>query len=160
MNHWLKHGDHGGSGATEMTPPVAALIDPDEMFLRPLTTALGNASNLLFSPPVKIGDLLAPFDAPGPSRPSPGEQSWRVVGHGFPAGQFYGIGDQWIKFNRTNICGKDSPCVSTSVGHAWRYYTVGPPYILHYHDWMKLAPSWADFVPRVFDEYPQLLAEM
>ena len=175
MLHWLRHGDHGGGAQREMVPPVAALIDPDEMFLRPLTTALGNASNLLVSPPVKVEELLRPTAAAPSSASGQGESSpqssqhtsqqssplgWRVVGRGFPAAQFYGIGDHWLTFNRSHVCGAASPCATASSGHAWRYYTVGPPYILHHSDWLVLAPSWADFVPRVYEEYPELLAEM
>lgn len=79
---------------------------------------------------------------------------------GAPVGQFYGLGDKWIQFNRKYICGVGSPCIDITSKDAWRYYTVGPPYILHVADWRKLAQAWVDFVPKVYEEYPNLLAEM
>ena len=36
-----------------------ALIDPDQIFLRPLTTALRDLDNLLVSSPVRRADLAA-----------------------------------------------------------------------------------------------------
>mmetsp|Transcript_72004 Transcript_72004/g.141257 ORF Transcript_72004/g.141257 Transcript_72004/m.141257 type:complete len:366 (+) Transcript_72004:55-1152(+) len=75
MAHWILHGDHGGkrlaphpfnstsSSSAQWSvlpcPAVIALIDPDNFFLRPLTTHLGTASNLLVTNPVKKADLLA-----------------------------------------------------------------------------------------------------
>ena len=76
MLHWLQHGDHGDSsgGRSSKTGPsmpirnvndsalvaplVVALIDPDEMFLRPMTTTVGRATNLRVSSPVKAKDLF------------------------------------------------------------------------------------------------------
>ena len=177
--HWLQHGRGGaglagrrpirhGSNATQQQqqqqqqqaseflagdvedppgvwPDVIALVDPDEMFLRPFDLWVGNSSNLLVTNPVKRDDKLLP----------------RGVERGRPAGQFYGLGDKWRSFNRPYICGApDSPCVGVESGEAWRYYSVGPPYVAHVADWRLIAASWVDFVPRVYEEYPNLLAEM
>ena len=32
---------------------------------------------------------------------------------------------------------------------AAKHYPVGPPYVLHRDDWLKLTPSWVEFVPKV-----------
>lgn len=83
MRHWLQHGDHGSSqesrpgpfSTDRMAPAVVALIDPDELFLRPLSSRLGTATNLRVSSPVKASVL---------------REQWPVVAEGRPAGQFYG----------------------------------------------------------------------
>ena len=82
------------------------------------------------------------------------------VARGTPAGQQYGLGAHWLTFDREKICGAGSPCVETSHSDAVKYYPVGPPYMLHVEDWRALAPVWRDFAPRVYEQYPDLLAEM
>jgi hypothetical protein len=39
-------------------------------------------------------------------------------------------------------------------------YAVGPVYIASTADWKDLLPKWHDFTPRVYEQYPKLLAEM
>lgn len=58
------------------------------------------------------------------------------------------------------IAGIDSPATKLSDADAYRDYSVGPPYIAHRNDMYKIAVDWAKFVPKVFEEYPELLAEM
>jgi len=132
--HWLTHG--------RPEADIIALIDPDQFFLRPLTPDLAGVPNLVVTDPVKKETL--------PTR----------IGKGAPAAQFYGLGDRWLRFNREYICGAGSPCLEATSRDAWRSFTVGPPYILHVDDWKRLARSWVDFVPKVYEEYPHLLAEM
>lgn len=74
------------------SPPdgtVIALIDPDFVFMRPLTAGVAREDGrpVLYTAPVSEGDLV---DAVGP---------------GQPVAQFYGIGDKWIEFNLTYIAG-------------------------------------------------------
>ena len=42
----------------------------------------------------------------------------------------------------------------------WKYFSVGPPYILERDDMLRLSNTWTTFVPRVYEGYPYLLAEM
>ena len=82
LKHFLEHSE----------PPlkdevVLALIDPDQLFLRPLTTKMKDADNNIISKPWNIEDI---FDK---------------VETGRPAGQTYGLGAPWVndnhrKFNR------------------------------------------------------------
>ena len=132
--HWLQHG--------RVESDVVALTDPDQLFLRKLTPWVANETNILVTRPVVTTGL--------PPR----------VARGSPVAQYYGLGDKWVTFNREYICGAGSPCLSVSSNEAWRYYSVGPPYILHVDDWSKIAQAWVDFVPKVYEEYPNLLAEM
>ena len=41
-----------------------------------------------------------------------------------------------------------------------QYYSVGPPYVIHASDVVPLAEEWARLVPRTYDHYPMLYAEM
>ena len=82
------------------------------------------------------------------------------VGPGHPAAASYGLGTQWIGFDRVAICGADSPCVNTTQSDAGHFYSVGPPYIVHKSDVLTLARKWAEFVPPTYDQYPLLYAEM
>ncbi|KAH8046124.1 hypothetical protein JL722_13845 [Aureococcus anophagefferens] len=68
--HWLARADLGDDA-------VVALIDPDFIFLRPLTA---------------------------------------------DPGQFYGLGDGWLKFDLGKICGAKSRCANVTSAEAWRYY--------------------------------------
>ena len=92
-----------------------ALLDPDMLFLRPITGA--------FAP----GGYLTSSDwAKG--------EYWPRVEKGRPAGQQYGLGAYWRHFKRAYICGVDSPCVATTAEDAHKHYPVGPPYVLHVDD--------------------------
>ena len=41
-----------------------------------------------------------------------------------------------------------------------QHYAVGPPYLVHKQDMERIAKTWTEFVPRVYEGYPYLLAEM
>jgi len=82
------------------------------------------------------------------------------VDRGRPWGQQYGLGAHWTTFDRLKICGAGSPCLAVTAPEANKYYPVGPPYVLHVDDWRALAPVWTEFAPRVYAQYPYLLAEM
>eukprot|EP00614_Pseudopedinella_elastica_P019425 CAMPEP_0172653240 /NCGR_PEP_ID=MMETSP1068-20121228/243725_1 /TAXON_ID=35684 /ORGANISM="Pseudopedinella elastica, Strain CCMP716" /LENGTH=610 /DNA_ID=CAMNT_0013467669 /DNA_START=141 /DNA_END=1973 /DNA_ORIENTATION=- len=131
--HWLTHGSFNET--------IVALVDPDMLFLRPIT-GLFPASHYLTSSDWKKGE------------------AWPRVERGKPAGQQYGLGSHWRSFNRKYICGVGSPCTTTTAQEAQKYFPVGPPYILHVLDLKALATEWVRMVPKIYEEYPQLLAEM
>lgn len=104
---------------------------------------------------------------------------------GVAAGQHFGIGGLWAsagkpdarkdfrEFNLTRICGPSSPCLNqpppentdasipyTTREMADKNYAVGPVYIASTSDWKDLLPKWYEFTPRVYEQYPKLLAEM
>lgn len=91
------------------------MIDPDMLFLRPITG--------VFEPG---GYLTSPDWGPG--------EHWPRVEKGKPAGQQYGLGTHWLHFKREYICGPDSPCAQTTAKDAQKHYPVGPPYLLHVDD--------------------------
>jgi peptidyl serine alpha-galactosyltransferase len=143
MKHWLENAD----------PPiesghVIALLDPDMILVRPITTKMAGQQNNIVSKPVVESEI---FDR---------------VKKGYAAGQTYGLGAPWVndnhkKFNRGRICGEGSPCLEIpNEKEGWKYFSVGPPYILERDDMLRLSNTWTTFVPRVYEGYPYLLAEM
>jgi len=42
----------------------------------------------------------------------------------------------------------------------YKFYSAGPPYILHAHDVGPFAHEWARLVPPTYNQYPMLYAEM
>ncbi len=142
LSHWLQHAD----------PPVAddvvvALLDPDMIFLRPLTTKIAGQPANIFAKKVDKKEIVD------------------HVKKGHPAAQLYGLGAPWTndfhkKFNRTYICGEGSPCLKPKEWFGSHHYSVGPPYLVHKQDMERIARTWTKFVPRVYEHYPYLLAEM
>lgn len=143
VQHWLRHNPQVKSGT------VVAIIDPDMIFLRPLTTQIIGQDNNLF---------MRGFDAA--KEPIPAH-----VGKGHPAAQLYGLGAPWADdhhrhFNRTEACGAGSPCLKVVPRYGERHYSVGPPYLVEKDDLVRLTDTWVRMVPLVYGRYPELLAEM
>jgi hypothetical protein len=94
VKHWLDFAE------PKIPEDVAvALLDPDMIFIRPLTTKMRGQPNNLYDKRLKEADIM------------------EVVAVGKPAAQMYGLGAPWAndehkKFNRTKICGVGSPCLS------------------------------------------------
>lgn len=100
LKHWLEFGEH--LDHTSSQEVIIALIDPDFIFLRPLTVQVRQHPSSLY---MKNYDP-AKFDAEIPD----------VVTQGHPIAQYYGLGAPWTydkhkNFNRTRICGAGSPCL-------------------------------------------------
>ena len=149
LKHWL-------ANAVPSIPAneVVALLDPDMIFLRPLTANVR-------SDPTKMYNKKLFFDKSGNSIKE--MQDFVVTGR--PVAQLYGLGGPWAddhhkKFNRTRICGPGSACLQVSQFDAEQYYSVGPPYLATRTDFDRIAKTWVDFVPKVYEQYPYLLAEM
>jgi hypothetical protein len=68
--------------------------------------------------------------------------------------------DNHRHFNRKEICEPDSPCLLTTPEFGSKHFSVGPPYLLHRDDMLRIADSWTRYAPKVHDQYPELLAEM
>jgi len=141
MLHWLDNA----------SPPVksgviVALIDPDFIFLRPLTAKVAGEQNLLYTSGVKP------------------EEVFEFVGKGHPAAQQYGLGAPWVhigtQFDKKAVCGEGSPCLKPTYPFAANHYSVGPPYMVERDDLHRITRTWTQFVPKVYEKYPDLLAEM
>ena len=142
VKHWLEF------AVPKISDGVAiALLDPDMIFIRPLTTRVRGQPNNLYDKNLNEEDIV------------------EFISLGNPVAQMYGLGAPWandnhLKFNRTKVCGEGSPCLLSTMSFGEHHYSVGPPYIMIKEDMVKLTETWTAFVPRVFEKYPYLLAEM
>lgn len=151
MEHWLDNSD----------PPIKdgsiiALIDPDMILLRNITHKIrGESSNIFIASTMqKLKAVSHNEDGIVPVE----------VEKGQAAAQLYQLGAPWAtnnkNFNRTNICGINSPCMKVTREYGEEFFSVGPPYILEKSDMLKLTKAWVKMVPLVYEKYPNLLAEM
>eukprot|EP00981_Chlorochromonas_danica_P001918 scaffold398_cov177-Ochromonas_danica.AAC.17 len=141
--HWLQHAEPSIPSDT-----IVVLIDPDMILLRPISLQIAHYPTLLVLDHYNNRHLDVPSH----------------VKHGQPAAQIYGLGAPWATnskhFNRTEVCGEDSPCLQVSREDGEDFYSVGPPYLVEKDDLLRLTESWTSFVPKVYARYPALLAEM
>lgn len=141
LKHWLQYAE----------PPIPdnaiiALLDPDMVLIRPIT------------PFIKANPHIV-------NKRIPREEIMERIDAGFPVAQTYGLGAPWTNdnhkhFKRGKICGEGSPCLLPNMQYGEMHYSVGPPYVVHKQDFIRIADSWTRLVPRVYDDYPYLLAEM
>ncbi len=113
---------------------VLAVLDPDFIFIRPLTATVTSLEGLpTYRQYVSMPDRV-------------------TAGH--PIGQTYGHGVPWTNdrvrseqenFHRKEVCGEGSPCLTVSAHHAMRHYTAGSPYMAVLSDMKKIAVPWSDF---------------
>ena len=142
VKHWLANAN------PKIQDGVAvALIDPDMILIRPIVKEIRGMQNNLYNKKTSRGLLQ------------------EVVALGAPVAQIYGLGAPWtndthLKFDRTRVCGEGSPCLKVEKEFGEDHFAVGPPYILIKEDMVRLVERWTQFVPRVFEKYPYLLAEM
>lgn len=148
LKHWLEHSEYMGMnerGTMKYEDDVVILCDPDFLLLRPITDDFSNQRETLISSRRK-----KIFH----------EMKTKIVSHGNPYAQTYGLGVQWRKFNLDEIAGSDSPAKDVDQKNGQLFYPAGPPYIGTARDMQQIANKWSEFAPRVHKEYPHLLAEM
>ena len=124
---------------------VIILADPDFLLLRPLTDDFSNEREILIGHRRK-----SIFDA----------KTTHIVSRGNPYAQTYGLGTQWRRFDIDAIAGPDSPAKSVDQMDGGTYYPAGPPYIVIASDMYAISEAWSEFAPKVYKQYPHLLAEM
>jgi len=148
LKHFLENSQlMGMDDERQMKHPdvIVILCDPDFLLLRPITDDFSNERETIVSPRRK-----RIFD----------EKKQKVVTHGNPYAQTYGLGVQWRSFHLDEIAGADSPAKEVDQRNGQLFYPAGPPYIGTAADMHKIANKWSEFAPRVHKEYPHLLAEM
>jgi hypothetical protein len=139
--HWAKQHEHEQNVPTN---EVIVLIDPDFLFLTTFHL-------------VHPGSSLKKADK---KKKTTTTKDSDLVFAGQPAAASYGLGAQWLDFNLTDICGPDSHCTNATSHDVNKFYSAGPPYIIHRSDVLPLATKWASLVPPTYDAYPLLYAEM
>jgi hypothetical protein len=154
MKHWMEH----ALGYNESTKDqhskktaqtnvnddtVIILLDPDQILLRPLTHDY-NDVNMKWMP--RRNANLS-----------------KVVQHKSTMAQTYGFGSGWLtQVNLAQLLPDDdktSPLWKLSPKTASRF-AAGPPYLATARDMSSIVRAWVDLVPKVHDQYPELLAEM
>lgn len=145
---WMKDalGMHRENRPSVLDDSIIFLLDPDMILLRPLLHD--------FSKQQMIYASAAPK---GSERPP---NRIKQVQHGRPWAQQDGyLGNDWQGFNMSYISqgGKFPTFEKTDGG---MYWNSGPPYLSTARDMWNMVSLWKDYVPRVFEEYPNLFAEM
>jgi len=173
VQHWLQVNAHpaltktsihsrssSGDGSKTTHPLVGndtiiALIEPDFLFLRPLTVRLGKNPASLYPPEYTTHQQTEMPD---------------YVQKGNPVGQsVHALGSPWAGpenrqkskkslrgregedhyFDVEYICGKASACSTVTVKEAAKWYAVGPPYIVHIDDFRQIVDAWVLMVPKI-----------
>jgi hypothetical protein len=123
------------------------LVDPDMLIQRPFVNHFPQ-----YMPNLWIGHVRS---GKGPILDK--------VSHGKPMAQDYSFGPAWLESctsNLTHVVGPDSPVHSVSTVEARVLYSAGPPYIATARDMYQISVYWTKFLPKVFDLFPQMMAEM
>lgn len=138
--HWMVHTLHLNETnyMDKYQDDIIILMDPDMILLRPLLHDFSNQPTI--------------YAAPNPATD--------VVKHGYPMAQHDGyLSDEWQKFNISYISqGGTFPPFTKDDGRY--YWNSGPPYLATVRDMYNMVNLWKEYVPKVYEEYPKLYAEM
>jgi hypothetical protein len=126
---------------------IIFLLDPDMILLRPLLHDFSD-QEMIYVNAAKTG-ASRPFG-----------NGARVVQHGMPMAQHDGyLTSEWMKFNASHITqGRKFPSFEPQEGEL--LWNSGPPYLITVRDMWPMVRLWKDYVPKVYEEYPKLFAEM
>lgn len=129
-------------GARLHDDTIILLLDPDQMIIRPFTNDFSQSTEVWRPTKSKI-------------------PVYSKVEHGRPFGQQYGFGLQWkTKVDAKYVANGTTRVEDMDMEEVRGHYALGPPYIATARDMYAIAKKWTEFVPRVHDNYPHLLAEM
>eukprot|EP00586_Coscinodiscus_wailesii_P002275 CAMPEP_0172492028 /NCGR_PEP_ID=MMETSP1066-20121228/23000_1 /TAXON_ID=671091 /ORGANISM="Coscinodiscus wailesii, Strain CCMP2513" /LENGTH=381 /DNA_ID=CAMNT_0013261397 /DNA_START=423 /DNA_END=1568 /DNA_ORIENTATION=- len=145
VRHWLRHGKYIGNNKNHERKldkdVVVILVDPDMILLRPITDDFSNEAKHIFASKRKLKEFR--------------------VKHGSPFAQRYLYGSDWrLNVTMSDIAGNDSPALEVEEKEAADFYPAGPPYIATAKDMHNIVIKWTEFVTKVFEEFPYLMAEM
>lgn len=145
LKYWLENSelvDFKDGEFPKSKDDIVILIDPDMSMMRPITKDFTSDKDVVIAP-FRKEHLVG-----------------RTVEHGKPFAQTYGFGSQFLKLDLEKIGGPNSPLLHTTHEEGRLYYPVGPPYIGTTTDMHAISLKWTEFVPKVHQQYPHLLAEM
>jgi hypothetical protein len=145
LKHWLENFEllNFQNGFFDRPDDITILIDPDMALTRPLTGDFSDNRETII----------------GKSRDGKKKLADKVQ-QGIPFAQTYGLGVKWQTFDIDKIAGTTSPAKEVNREDGNLYFPVGPPILGTLVDMYSIASKWSEFVPRVHDQYPHLLAEM
>jgi hypothetical protein len=146
LKYWLENSDlldfDGMGNFPNTADAIVILIDPDMSLLRPITKDFTSDEDVVIAD-FRKSHIIG-----------------RTVEHGKPFAQAYGFGAQFLKLDMEKIGGKGTRLMTTTNEEGLLYYPVGPPYLATITDMYQISLKWTEFVPRVHEQYPHLLAEM
>ncbi|CAJ1959482.1 unnamed protein product [Cylindrotheca closterium] len=140
MRHWMEHVLGYPDPSEEQDDDIIMLLDPDQIIKRPFTAEFKREAEDWKTEPESLR-----------------------VDHGSPFAQVYGFGLRWktqidLAYVFQNL---STPITSMTKSELEDYYhAMGPPFIATAKDMYSIVKVWSDVVPRVHDQFPQLLAEM
>ena len=151
LKHWMekKLGYSSSKSVTNNThdEDVIFLLDPDQILLRPLTNDYSDT------------------DMRWVDRPNMGFS--KRIQHETTFAQQYAFGNNWItRVNLTHVMthfanDEYSPSLLWKIkAKSAKRFAAGPPYIATAKDMYRIVTYWANFVPLVYESFPNLLAEM
>jgi len=140
--------EHGREELDRFGETIVAILDPDFIFLKPLTQS--------GTDPKEIIVTEGQGTDPGANQPVDHAKKGR------PVAQRYGLGAGWkSRFHVEDITlDPDSPAITMSEQEAARTTSVGPPLILHVDDISRLSMYWAAYMLRVLAQEKDILADM
>ena len=141
--------DRAGKELARAGETVIAILDPDFVFLRPLTQTGAPASQILVSHGHDTDQgANAPLD---------------VVKKGRPVAQRYGLEGGWVSrtYDLKFITGEEAPVAGTwTAMDAAKWTSVGPPLMLHVDDLSALSVLWEKYMRPVLKTKTDILADM
>jgi peptidyl serine alpha-galactosyltransferase len=148
VKHWIENAIGFRKNGKEKTgilnneDDIVILIDPDMILLRPITGDFSNSKDVIFTQKNR-------------------NRTTFKVAHGSPFAQKYLLGYYWQEMNLDKITeDPNSAAKSVNKQDGLLFYQVGPPYIATMRDMYQIVLKWTTYAPRVYAQYPELLAEM
>jgi hypothetical protein len=150
VKHWLEKRfgyQYTGKITTPFDDDIVVLVDPDMLLQRSFVNDFSEYPTNIWTQYFQNHEDLI----------------YHKVTHGHPMAQDYSFGEDWLEAageNLTHVVGKNSPVHNVTMQQARTLYPAGPPFVLTARDMYRVAFHWSDFLPRLFDLYPQFMAEM
>lgn len=143
LRHWFENVLGYPENHAEHDDSIIILMDPDQILLRPFTDDFTNSSEVW-------------------RLPEEGRHKLKVE-HGSPFSQNYGYDIEWlwVANKRKVFRRRRTPISKMSDEELMDYYKgMGAPYIATAKDMYEIVKKWTKIVPRVRDEWPNILSEM
>ncbi|CAJ1891238.1 unnamed protein product [Cylindrotheca closterium] len=143
LRHWFENVLGYPENHAEHDDSIVIVLDPDQILLRPFTNDFSNSSETWRLPEKRRHKLK--------------------VEHGSPFAQQYQYALGWMEQvdQKFVFQGGPSPVLKLDKKEADDYYYgMGPPYIATAKDMYAIVKTWSGIVPRVHENFPELMAEM